>query len=45
MTVGPYLIGAAIIHNFVGYILGYWVSRAIRLDENTCRTVAFEFGL
>jgi len=45
MTVGPYLIGAAIAHNFIGYILGYWGSRAIRLDENTCRTVAIEVGL
>jgi BASS family bile acid:Na+ symporter len=45
MTVGPYLIGAAILHNFTGYILGYWGSRAVRLDENTCRTVAIEVGL
>jgi len=45
MTVGPYLIAAAIIHNFVGYILGYWGGRAARLDECSCRTVAFEVGL
>lgn len=45
MTVGVYLIGAAIIHNFVGYILGYWFARAARLDESSCRTVAFEVGM
>ncbi|MBN2592218.1 MAG: bile acid:sodium symporter family protein [Sedimentisphaerales bacterium] len=45
MTVGIYLIGAAIIHNFVGYILGYWLARAARLDESSCRTVAFEVGM
>jgi BASS family bile acid:Na+ symporter len=45
MTVGFYLIGAAIIHNFVGYILGYWFARAARLDETSCRTVAFEVGM
>ena len=45
MTVGTYLIGAAIIHNSVGYILGYWLSRAIRLDESSCRTIAFEVGM
>ena len=45
MTVGPYVIGAAIIHNFVGYILGYWFARAARLDESSCRTVAFEVGM
>jgi BASS family bile acid:Na+ symporter len=45
MTVGVYLIGAAIIHNFIGYILGYWFARAARLDESSCRTVAFEVGM
>jgi len=45
MTVGAYLIGAAIIHNFVGYILGYWLARAARLDASSCRTVAFEVGM
>lgn len=45
MTVGPYLIAAAIIHNFLGYILGYWGARGARLDERTCRTVAFEVGM
>ena len=45
MTVGAYLIGAAIIHNFVGYILGYWFARAARLDESSCRTVAAEVGM
>jgi len=45
IAVGPYLIGAAIIHNFVGYILGYWFARAGRLDESSCRTVAFEVGM
>jgi BASS family bile acid:Na+ symporter len=45
MTVGPYLIGVAVIHNFVGYICGYWGARAARLDECSCRTVAFEVGL
>jgi len=39
------LIGASIIHNFVGYILGYWFARAARLDESSCRTVAFEVGM
>jgi len=45
MTVGLYLIGAAITHNLVGYILGYWLARAIRLDEIRCRTIAIEVGM
>jgi BASS family bile acid:Na+ symporter len=45
MTVGPLLIGVAVILNFVGYILGYWLARVARLDERSCRTVAFEVGM
>lgn len=45
LSVGFALIAAAIIQNFIGYILGYWLSRAARLDEKSCRTVAFEVGM
>jgi bile acid:Na+ symporter, BASS family len=45
LTVGFLLIAAAIIHNFIGYILGYWISRVLKLNEKTCRTVAFEVGM
>ena len=45
MTVGIALIGASVIHNAIGYILGYWCARTVRLDERTCRTIAFEVGM
>lgn len=45
IIVGLALVGAAIIHNFLGYILGYWSSRVIGLSERDCRTVAIEVGL
>jgi BASS family bile acid:Na+ symporter len=45
LTVGLLLVGAAILHNLVGYLAGYGVARALRLDERTCRTVAFEVGM
>jgi BASS family bile acid:Na+ symporter len=45
LTVGGLLIAAVVVHNFVGYTLGYWLSRLVRLDERTCRTVAIEVGL
>ena len=45
ISVGWKLIIVGIIHNFVGYILGYWCAKAARLDETSCRTVAFEVGL
>ncbi|MBN1974017.1 MAG: bile acid:sodium symporter family protein [Sedimentisphaerales bacterium] len=40
-----WLILAAILHNTIGYILGYWGARAARLSETDCRTVAIEVGL
>jgi BASS family bile acid:Na+ symporter len=45
LAVAVALIAAAVLHNAVGYVLGYWASRAARLDERTCRTVAFEVGM
>ena len=43
--VGLALVGAAIIHNFIGYLLGYWSSKLIGLSERDCRTLAIEVGL
>jgi len=45
LTVGAALICAAMAHNSIGYILGYWGSRLVRLDETACRTIAIEVGL
>jgi BASS family bile acid:Na+ symporter len=45
LAVATALIAAAMIHNAIGYFLGYWASRAVRLDERTSRTIAFEVGM
>lgn len=45
LSIGLALIAVAVIHNFIGYFAGYWLSRAFRLDERSCRTVAFEVGM
>ena len=45
LSIGALLIIAAIMHNVAGYLLGYWVCRALRMDEMTCRTVAIEVGM
>ena len=45
LVVGPLLILACFIHNAAGYTLGYWASRALRMPERDCRTVALEVGL
>jgi len=45
LSIGLFLILAAIIHNAAGYFLGYWGGRAFRLKENDCRTIALEVGM
>lgn len=45
MTIGIALVAASVIHNLVGYLLGYFGARAAKLDETSCRTVAIEVGL
>jgi bile acid:Na+ symporter, BASS family len=45
LTVGIALVAVSIIHNLLGYSLGYWLARLLRLKEKDCRTVAFEVGM
>lgn len=45
LSVGLALIAAAIVHNAIGYVLGYWCARAAGLCEAACRTVAIEVGM
>jgi BASS family bile acid:Na+ symporter len=43
--VAPLLILAVVLHNGLGYLLGYWGARLVRLSERDARTVAVEVGL
>lgn len=45
LVVGLALCLAAALHNIIGYVLGYSLSRLCGLDRASCRTVAFEVGL
>ena len=45
LTIGLLLVVAAIIHNFTGYFLGYWGSRLVGLDEDSCRAISLEVGM
>jgi BASS family bile acid:Na+ symporter len=45
LIIGPLLLVAVIAHNSIGYTLGYWISRAFRLDKNSARAIAIEVGL
>ena len=45
LVVGATLVAAAIIHNFVGYVLGYWGCRLLGMNEEDCRTISIEVGM
>ncbi|UCH66060.1 MAG: bile acid:sodium symporter family protein [Ignavibacterium sp.] len=45
LDVGLLLILACFLHNAFGYILGYSVSKLLKMDEQDCRTIALEVGM
>jgi BASS family bile acid:Na+ symporter len=45
LEIGFVLILISLIHNFSGFMLGYWSCRLLGLDEKSCRTISFEVGL
>jgi BASS family bile acid:Na+ symporter len=45
LKVGLLLFLASAIHNLLGYLFGYGLSRMAGLDKNSARSVAFEVGL
>ena len=45
LTIGLALFAAAIIHNLLGYTLGYWACRFFKMPEQNCRTIALEVGM
>jgi bile acid:Na+ symporter, BASS family len=45
VKIGGLLFLAAAMHNAAGYFFGYWLSRAVGLDKNSARSIAFEVGL
>ena len=45
LSIGLLLILAAIIHNLLGYVFGYWGCRIFGMSEQDCRTIAFEVGM
>jgi len=45
VTVGFALIICTIIQICAGFLLGYWISRAVKLNKKTARTVSIEVGL
>jgi BASS family bile acid:Na+ symporter len=45
LTIGILLVFAAILHNVLGYFLGYWSCKMLKMKEQDCRTIALEVGM
>ncbi|OQP44498.1 bile acid:sodium symporter [Niastella yeongjuensis] len=45
LQVGILLLIATILHNVLGYVLGYWSARLLQFHERDCRTIALEVGM
>jgi BASS family bile acid:Na+ symporter len=45
IKVGALLIIATVLHNVLGYFMGYWSARILRFHERDCRTIALEVGM
>jgi BASS family bile acid:Na+ symporter len=45
LAVGGLLFMAAAIHNALGYLFGYWLSRSLGVNRTGARTISFEVGL
>jgi bile acid:Na+ symporter, BASS family len=45
LSIGPTLVLAVVVHNTLGYVLGYWGCRLLGMEESIRRTVAIEVGL
>ena len=45
LSIGIALIFAAIIHNLLGFVLGYFACKLFGMNENDCRTISLEVGM
>lgn len=45
LTIGPLVALSAVIHNAVGYYLGYAGAKWLGLSETECRTISIEVGM
>lgn len=45
MTSGLLIIAVVVLHNTLGYLIGYGTAKLLRRDTTKCRTVALEVGM
>ncbi|MEO6632848.1 MAG: bile acid:sodium symporter family protein, partial [Mucilaginibacter sp.] len=45
LHIGGLLVLLVLVHNLMGYTLGYWSGRLFKMSERDCRTMAIEVGM
>ena len=45
LSIGILLSVVVVLHNLLGFLLGYGTARVAGLDQKSCRTIAFEVGM
>ncbi len=45
LTCGLVVLCVVVVHNILGYTLGYTAGKVLRMSESKCRTVAIEVGM
>ena len=45
LSIGLVLVVVVVLHNLSGYVLGYGGAKLAKMDEASCRTIAFEVGM
>ncbi|WP_240042695.1 MULTISPECIES: bile acid:sodium symporter family protein [Maribacter] len=45
LDIGGILMFLVLIHNFFGYLLGYWYAKLFKMSEEDARTIALEVGM
>ena len=43
--VGFIIVGAVILHNLSGLLIGFWLPKLLGYDDRTCRTLSIEVGM
>jgi len=45
LTSGLLIVAVVVLHNICGYLLGYGVGKALKLDTTKCRAISIEVGM
>jgi len=45
LSIGLFLVVLVLVHNILGFLLGYGSAKLLKMDESSARTIAFEVGM